>query len=292
LEINLRKETAKAVWDLMRLEHGIMLAIAVIIGAVIAGKGILFWDKLLYGCLTALFLEAATFALNDYCDLEIDKKNKRLDRPLVRGDILPKYALLLFYILFPIGLTFAWFVNLSCFIIALITGFLAIIYDIKMKKIKLIGNFYIAYTMAIPFVFGGAVISSNIPIIVYIIAGIAFLTGSGREIMKDVMDFTGDKAGGVKSLPMYIGKNKSIAITIIFYLLAIIVSFFPFIFLIDAAYYYDYLYLFIVLIADILFAYTCIDLIRKKEEHIATHRKITLLAMFSGLIAFLIGGFI
>jgi geranylgeranylglycerol-phosphate geranylgeranyltransferase len=70
----------KAVWDLMRLEHGIMLFIAVLIGSVIAQKilynvaGFPPIDKFILTFFTALFLEASTFALNDYYDLDIDKK--------------------------------------------------------------------------------------------------------------------------------------------------------------------------------------------------------------------------
>ena len=42
-----------------------------------------------------IFLEASTFELNDYYDLEIDKKNKRLDRLLARDNIKPKNELYL-----------------------------------------------------------------------------------------------------------------------------------------------------------------------------------------------------
>lgn len=207
----------KAIWELMRLEHGIMIAMAILIGSLIVLKGERFppIDKFILTFLTALFLEASTFALNDYYDLEIDKKNKRTDRPLVRGDLSPKTALYLFFILYPLGLMCSFFVNLTCFVIALITAFLAIVYDAKLKKIKLLGNFFIAYIMAIPFVFGGAaVIAGNILVFdfhpaIYIVALIAFLVGSGREIMKDVMDFEGDKEQGVKSFPKYIGIRKS-----------------------------------------------------------------------------------
>ena len=79
----------KAIWEIMRLEHGVMIAIAILIGSLIALKGETFppIDKFILTFFTALFLEASTFALNDYYDLEIDKKNKRMDRPLVRGDL-------------------------------------------------------------------------------------------------------------------------------------------------------------------------------------------------------------
>ena len=103
----------------MRLEHGVMLFIAVLIGSIIAQKMLYDFtgfppvDKLILTFLTVLFLEASTFALNDYYDLEIDKKNKRLDRPLVRGDIAPKTALYLFFVLFPLGILSSFFVELT-----------------------------------------------------------------------------------------------------------------------------------------------------------------------------------
>jgi len=289
----------KAIWELMRLEHGVMIFIAILIGAIIAlnGEEIPDSKNLFLIFFTALFLEASTFALNDYYDFEIDKKNKRTDRPLVRGDLKPKTALLLFYILFPLGIICAYFVNLLCFIIALITAILAILYDAKIKKIKLVGNFYIAYTMAIPFVFGGAsvlegnTLSVTIHPAIYIIALIAFLAGSGREVMKDVMDFEGDKKSGVRSLPIYIGCRKSNIVAALFYIAAIAMSFLPYCFEIFGVYYQNIYYLIFVLITDLMFLTTSLQLIVKKNPHLKMYRTYTLVAIFIGLLAFLIGAF-
>jgi geranylgeranylglycerol-phosphate geranylgeranyltransferase len=290
----------KAVWELMRLEHGIMIAIAILIGSLIAlkGEGLPSFEKFILTFFTALFLEASTFALNDYCDLDIDKKNKRDDRPLVRGDLSPKSALYLFYIFFPLGIICSYFVNLTCFIIALFTALLAILYDVKMKKIKLIGNFYISYVMAIPFIFGGAAVVSNDMLIldidpsIYIIALIAFLSGSGREIMKDVMDFAGDIEKGVKSFPKYIGARKANSLAAFFYILAVILSLFPFFIDIFEIYYLNYSYLFIVFLTDTMLLSTSFQLIFKKKPHLKIYRKFTLVAIFIGLIAFLIPVFL
>ena len=213
----------KAIWELMRLEHGVMLFIAILIGSLISQKTL--YDNtnlpllnIFLTFFTALFLEASTFALNDYYDLEIDRINKRTDRPLVRGDISPKTALYLFYLLFPLGLVCSFFVNMTCFIIALITALISVLYDAKMKKIKLVGNFYIAYIMAIPFIFGGATVLGNnafsletINPAIYIIALIAFLAGAGREIMKDVMDFEGDRD---KESNRFLGISASVPRTV------------------------------------------------------------------------------
>ena len=281
----------------MRLEHGVMIFIAILIGAIIAeeGQNIPGLKNLVLTFFTALFLEASTFALNDYYDLEIDKENRRTDRPLVRGDISPKTALYLFYIFFPLGLLCSFFVNYSCFIIAVITALLAILYDVKMKKIKLVGNFYIAYVMAIPFVFGGVTvleydaISFQIQPAIFIIALIAFLAGSGREIMKDVQDFRGDFKKGVKSLPRYIGTRKSNMIAALFFILAVSLSFLPYFLEEFDIYYLNSYYFYPVLITDVILLGISIHLIIRKNPPLKFYRKTSLVAIFIGLLAFLLG---
>ncbi len=294
----------KAIWELMRLEHGVMLFLAILVGSLISQKTLynnidLPLISVLLTFFTALFLEASTFALNDYYDLEIDRINKRTDRPLVRGDISPKTALYSFYILFPLGLICSYFVNLTCFVIALITALLSVLYDVKMKKIKLVGNFYIAYIMSIPFIFGGAAVLKNdgfslenINPVIYIIALIAFLAGSGREIMKDVMDFEGDKKLGVKSFPKYIGARKSNIMAAFFYIIAVALSFLPFFMSNFSIYYLNYPYLYLIFVTDMMLLGTSLQLIFKKKVHLKFYRKFTLVSIFFGLLAFLVGAFV
>jgi geranylgeranylglycerol-phosphate geranylgeranyltransferase len=299
------KEKIKAIWELMRLEHGVMIAIAIFIGLLLSLQvnqkltlTTIPWDNFFLTFCTALFLEASTFALNDYYDLEIDKKNKRADRPLVRGELEPKTALYLFYIFFPLGLLSSFFVNFTCFIIAVITALMAIFYDTYLKKIKLLGNFYIAYVMAIPFVFGAAAATQtgylhiHLELSVIIIALIAFLVGSGREIMKDIMDYNGDKEAGVKSFPIYIGIKKSNGIVSIFYLIAIMISIIPFMSQKFNVYYYNIIYLFFISITDIIFIITIYQLLINKNIKMSFYRKLTLLAIFIGLLAFFSAAFI
>jgi geranylgeranylglycerol-phosphate geranylgeranyltransferase len=297
-------KTLKAIWQLMRLEHGVMLFIAILIGSLISQKTLynntnLPLVNIFLTFFTALFLEASTFALNDYYDLEIDRINKRTDRPLVRGDISPKTALYIFYLLFPFGLVCSFFVNMTCFVIALVTALISVLYDVKMKNIKLVGNFYIAYIMAIPFIFGGATVLGNntfsfatISPAIYIVALIAFLAGAGREIMKDVMDFEGDLTKGVKSFPRYIGIRASNGIAAVFYLLAIALSFIPFFLTGFGVYYQNITYFILVFITDTMLLSTSLQLVIKKQPNMKFHRKYTLVAIFIGLLAFLVGAFI
>ncbi len=290
----------KAIWKLMRLEHGLMIFLGILIGSVISlgGSGIPPWDKFILTFLTALFLEASTFALNDYFDLDIDKKNNRTDRPLVSGALQPKTALVLFAVFFPLGIIASYFVNIACFIIAVITAIFAILYDSHMKKLKLLGNFYIAYVMAIPFVFGGAAvlpensISFSITPSIFIVALIAFLAGSGREIMKDIEDFEGDSTKGVRSFPKYIGIKYSSILAAFFYIIAIILSFIPFMFELFDIYHRNIYYISIIILTDVMLMITSLQLIFNKDIELKIYRRISLYAIFIGLIGFLAGALV
>ena len=120
----------------------------------------------------------------------------------------------------------------------------------------------------------------------------AFLAGAGREIMKDVMDFEGDKRQGVKSFPRYIGIRVSNGIAAIFYLCAIALSFLPFFLASFGVYYRNITYFILVFITDTMLLSTCLQLVFKKHPNMKFHRKYTLVAFFIGLLAFLVGAFI
>ncbi|MEM0466931.1 MAG: UbiA family prenyltransferase [Candidatus Thermoplasmatota archaeon] len=286
-----------AIWQLMRLEHGVMLALAILVGSLIAGTTFPAVDKFLLTFCTALFLEASTFALNDYFDYSIDKKNNRTDRPLVRGDISPRTALLLFAFLFPLGILASYFVNLTCFVIAVVTALFAVVYDMVLKKRKLVGNFFIAYIMAIPFVFGGAAVlpddmfSVALPPAILVVAVIAFLAGAGREIMKDVMDFEGDKIFGVKSFPAYIGIRASNGVAAMFYIAAVLLSFVPFFVASFEQYYFNVVYFLPIFITDTMLLSTSLQLLLKKNVQMKMLRTFTLVALFIGLLGFLVSSF-
>ncbi|MCX6667497.1 MAG: prenyltransferase, partial [Euryarchaeota archaeon] len=124
------------------------------------------------------------------------------------------------------------------------------------------------------------------------IALIAFLAGAGREIMKDVMDLEGDLVKGVKSFPRYIGIRASNGIAAVFYLIAIALSFIPYFLRGYGVYYQNIFYFILVFITDTMLLSTALQLIIKKKPNMGFHRKYTLVALFFGLLAFLVGAFI
>jgi|Deesub1362A_J573_1020465.scaffolds.fasta_scaffold02757_9 geranylgeranylglycerol-phosphate geranylgeranyltransferase len=279
----------RAFWELTRFEHALMYGLAVLIGVIVSG-GELHRVPVISGMLTAIFVEMGTFALNDYFDLEVDRKNKRYDRPLVRGDLKPEIALYIGIITIPLGILFSAFINIYCFIIALFVALLGIYYDVKMKDFGIPGNIYIAFSMAIPFLFGGFItLSITKPLLV--LFGMSFVAGFGREVMKGVMDVEGDALRDVKSIARIFGIEKAKKIASISYLTAIALS--PIPFFIQGAYERDFLYAFFVIIADLMFIHISWKLIKEEGiEIVRKMRKKSLKAILSGLIGFLLGALV
>jgi geranylgeranylglycerol-phosphate geranylgeranyltransferase len=281
----------KAVLQLVRADHDVMLALGVVIGYVVSG-GLASPDpqRLLFSAMTAFLVGAGAFALNDYYDLEIDRRNRRTDRPLVRGDISPRTAVAIFIILFSSGLACSSAVSLPCFAIALVTGALAVSYDVWVKRLKLLGNFYIAYMMAIPFVFGG-VAASSVPGSTLVLAAMAYLSGFGREVMKDIMDLPGDMEAGVRSFPACVGERASRFISSGAYIAAVALSPIPFL-LGPEPYLMNPLYIVPVLVADSLLLFTAASLTLEGGRRLRSLRRVSLAAMMLGLVGFLLAGFI
>jgi geranylgeranylglycerol-phosphate geranylgeranyltransferase len=291
----------KSIWALTRLEHGLMYGVGVLIGIIVAG-GRLFELATInehsvlipahgttFGFLTALFIQAGTFALNDYCDLESDIANRRQDRPLVRGDLSRREALIVAILATFFGILCASFLHPILFVLAVSSAVLGVLYDFKIKEYLGVSNIYIALTMAIPFIFGGLLVDpGRINQELLILAVIAFLAGFGREVMKDIADLKGDALRNVRSIARVYGVNRANNVVIAFYSLAVLLSAIPF-FTVSTSYYLNPVYALPVLIADALFLHTALKLRTTAQPEYIRLRKVTLLAIGFGLIGFISG---
>jgi geranylgeranylglycerol-phosphate geranylgeranyltransferase len=269
---------------LTRFEHAIMLALAVLIAETIVLGGFPPLDLILaLSLIVPLFSEMGAFALNDYFDIETDRLNKKTDRPLVKGTISPRFAL--FFSAASLGLSaiFAFPINSIAFSIVVLFNFAAIAYNWKLKDLPLVGNIYIALTMAIPFIFGNFVYSGTLSPVSLALAALGFVAGLSREIVKSVQDMEGDvKARGSKTLPVVIGKTPSLWIAVLLYLLFIPLSFAPFLLGLGAT----IAALALVAMADLVILWICYNLIARKAYKMA--RDYSLAAFLMGLAGLLI----
>lgn len=272
----------KELWKLTRFEHALMLALGVLIAeTVVLGRLPGASLAIALSLLVPVFSEMGSFALNDYFDIETDRLNGKSDRPLVKGTISPRFALWfsVFSIIVSVALSTA--INFSAFAIALAFNLAAVAYNWKLKDLPLVGNAYIALTMAIPFVFGDFVVSSSLSPIAAVLAVLGFVAGLAREIVKSVQDVEGDKeARGSKTLPVIIGKEASAFIAVALYALFLPLTAAPFALGLAAA----PLPLALVAAADIIVIAICYKVMAKDYRFA---RNASLAAFFVGMLGIL-----
>ncbi len=214
---------AKAILKLTRIEHSAMLVVAVLAAELIVKGSFPSLPVLVLSLITPIFISMASFAINDYYDIEVDRANGKR-RLLVTGELKPMDALYVTAVSLLIGVAASAFINLYAFAIAIIFGLLALLYSSRLKGIILIGNIYIALSMAIPLIYGSYVVSNSIGPAIIFVSFMIFLSGVAREIHGTVRDMEGDSKRGFRTLPMLIGREASGAIALVLYIIAIAIS--------------------------------------------------------------------
>ncbi len=274
-----------AILKLTRIEHSFMLVIAVFSAELIA-KGIPDPIALIASFITPIFISMASFAINDYYDIAVDKANRNMKRPLVSGELSKCDALYVTYICLAIGIFASMLINSYAYYIAVIFGALAMLYSYRLKQIILLGNIYIAFSMAIPFIYGNYVVSSSLSPAIILISAMIFLSGLGREIHGTVRDMRGDRLRGVTSLPRAISRTGASVIALLLYFAAIGISIYLFVYMVPFK--GDAVYLVLIGIADMLLVYVSLAYLNKKtQKFYRLARNASLAAMLLALIAIL-----
>jgi len=271
---------------LMRPVNCIMMGFAVIVGAALANPNFqdVVWLNLVCGFVTGFMLTAASMAINDYYDREIDAINEPA-RPIPSGLIKPKQALALALILTVIGFIAAFLTNLLCLVIAIIAWIVFVTYTTVGKRSGLPGNFLVSTCVAIPLIYGSATIINTISLNVIPFASIAFLSNTGREITKGIADVQGDKTKNIKTLAVRYGEKTAAVVATLFYLSAVLLSLVPWLLNLVTIWFIP-----LVAITDAgLIASSAMLLKNYSRENAKKIKKLVLLWLLIALLAFIIG---
>lgn len=271
---------------LMRPVNCLMMGFAVVVGAALAAPNMISvsWLRLAYGMVTGFMLTAASMTMNDYYDREIDAVNEP-ERPIPSGLIKPKQALAFASVLTVIGFANAYLTNISCFLIAILAWIIFVTYTTVGKRSGLPGNFLVSACVAIPFIYGSVAIVDEVKLNVLISASIAFLSITGREITKGIVDVEGDRTANVKTMAVRFGQKTAAKSAAIFYTLAILLS--PIPWLLNLV---SYWYIPLVIVTDFGLAASSLLLLKDYSRKNARKVKnVVLLWLFIGLLAFIAG---
>lgn len=268
----------------------LMMGFAVIVGAAIANPNALgvSWQSLAYGFITGFMLTAASMSINDFYDRAIDAVNEP-QRPIPSGLIKPKEALsfasALTVVGFAASLANSFLTNVMCFAVAAIAWIAFVTYSTVGKRSGLPGNFLVSTCVALPFIYGNYVIAGAIDLKIVIFASMAFLSNTGREITKGIVDVEGDQTQNVKTLAVRFGeKNAAVAATV-FYLIAVLLSPIPWLLGLVSVF-------FIPLVATTDFGLVASSLLLLRDhsrENARRVKRMVLYLFFVGLLGFVIG---
>jgi len=271
---------------LMRPVNCVMMGFAVIVGAALATKSIstIPWQNSLYGFITGFMLTAASMAINDYYDREIDAVNEP-NRPIPSGAVKPQEALTFALALTVIGLIAAFLTNYFCLITAIIAWVIFVAYTTVGKRSGLPGNFLVSICVAIPLVYGSIAATNAVQPNVSLFALIAFLSNTGREITKGIVDAKGDQSRHMKTLAVRYGEKLASAAAAAFYLLAVLLS--PLPLLLGPV---SFWFIPLVAIADLGLVASSILLLRDySRENARKIKNMVLVWLAVGLLAFVAG---
>jgi len=272
--------------QIMRPLNCLMMGFAVIVGAVLANPDItnFSWINALYGALTGFTLTAAAMAINDFYDRKIDVVNEP-HRPIPSGLISTRAAVSFAGILTIIGLTFAYLTNFLCLVAAIIAWLIMMAYSTVGKRSGLLGNFLVSACVATPFIYGSIAITNMVQPNVLLFASMAFLSNTGREITKGIVDVKGDKIQNIKTLAVRFGEIKAALAAVFFYITAVALS--PVAYVLQLV---SWLFIPFVLVTDIGLLWCSVLLIKKPSRQNARKiKKMVLLLFIFGLLAFIFG---
>jgi geranylgeranylglycerol-phosphate geranylgeranyltransferase len=92
------------------------------------------------------------------------------------------------------------------------------------KRSGLPGNFLVSACVAIPFIYGSIVMTNSVRLNVLLFAFMAFLSNTGREVTKGIVDVEGDQRQNVETLAVRYGSKSAATAAALFNLAAVSLS--------------------------------------------------------------------
>ena len=273
---------------LIRPVNCAIMGFAVIVGAVLANPHFsgVDWVTVFYGFITGFLLTAASMTINDYYDRAIDAINEP-SRPIPSGSVSAIAALTFVLVLSMAGFVFAFLASILCLAVAIISWVIVASYVTVGKRTGLPGNFLVSACVAIPFIYGSITVTGQVQLNIVLFAAMAFLSNTGREITKGIVDVKGDNAEGVKTLAVRYGERAAAIVAAVFFLSAVSMTPLPWYLGIVTFWFIPF-----VLATDIGFAVSSVLLVKNySRENARRTKNVVLLWFIFGLLAFVFGAF-
>ena len=199
-------------FQILRPFNCLFVAVSVLFGAFYLNPDAQL-NPVFFAVLSAVFIAAGGYVINDFFDLPIDAVNKP-KRVLPAGKIVPKTAYLYAVALFLAGILASCFTrNMICLAMATLNSIALFYYARYFKMSFITGNIIVAYAAGSTFIYGGLA-ADNVKNSL-IIATYAFLYTLIREFIKDAEDIEGDMKFGAGTLAVKLGRKNTVFVAML-----------------------------------------------------------------------------
>ncbi len=174
---------------------------------------------------------------------------------------------------------------LLCFAVAAVSLVITVTYLTVGKRSGLPGNFLVSACVAIPFIYGSVTAIGTVGSNVLLFASMAFLSNTGREITKGIVDVKGDRAEGVKTLAVRFGEKTAAVVAVVFFVFAVFLTPVTWFLGLVGVWFVPF-----VLVTDIgLIVCSVLLLLDHSREKARRIKKVVLYLFLVGLLAYLFG---
>ncbi|MEF8773077.1 geranylgeranylglycerol-phosphate geranylgeranyltransferase [Halodesulfurarchaeum sp.] len=211
--------------ELLRPVNSVAAALLTLIGGFIAAGVTANQWHLGAAVLSTVFATGAGNTINDYFDRDIDRINDP-ERPIPRGDVHPKGALIWSAGLFAGAIVLAITLPPVAILIAILNFMGLVSYTILFKGHPGAGNALVAYLGGSTFLFGAAAVGA-----VWdgaVLFALAALSTFAREVIKDIEDIAGDRSEGLTTLPIAFGSGPAFGVASVALIGAVVASPIPY----------------------------------------------------------------
>ncbi|NQT07600.1 UbiA family prenyltransferase [Candidatus Bathyarchaeota archaeon] len=188
-------------------------------------------------------------------------------------------------VLSAVGFASSWGTGFNSLALAVVAWVTMMYYATAGKKTGLLGNFLVSFCVALPIIYGGVMTGSSGLGGALLFASIVFLTNTGREITKGIVDVEGDRENNVRTVAVRSGAGAAAWASILCYVLAVAISYVPVHYGIVTFWYLPF-----VAVTDLGLVYLSYSLMTDhgRENSRRVKNGVRILMMF-GLVGFLLG---
>ncbi|MAW30423.1 MAG: 4-hydroxybenzoate octaprenyltransferase [Flavobacteriales bacterium] len=214
--------------SLIKFSHTVFAMPFALIGFFLAiNKDNILWIKLLLIILCMIFARSAAMAFNRFIDRDIDQKNNRTSkvREIPNGTIKPKSALIFVIINSIFFVLTCYYINTICLLLSPVALLIILGYSYT-KRFTVLCHLILGIGLSLAPLGAYLAVKGEFSLTPILFSIAVLFWVSGFDIIYSLQDQDFDKNQNLFSIPVLIGKKKSLQLSIVFHLICVSVLFF------------------------------------------------------------------